>query len=1716
MPAASSSRDRSASPEPRRRDEDRRDRDRTRDDHKSSRHRRSSRDEDDEERRRRSKSHHSHRRRHDGSEDDDEDDEVGPRPPFADDEAIDPRVLALGASGIDEEDFYQKAAEFKHWLRSSKHKYLDELSSREARRYFDKFAKRWNRGELDDAYYKGEVRTAGASASSQTRHKWGFTSTKLTKQEQDLLETTRDNVDTLTNANSRGAIEAREAERRLGKGKRMTERDGEVAKEGSSRDRDHGEGTSANAGAKDSGWGVRPPARMSDTQFDREERQERDRRTRQAETRKERRDMKEDLDELAPKATGREALIEKKREARQSHRAFANRKDGDDGFDMDDGVIMGANRGGDDFRSAVAERDRTNARQRERAEQKRVERQAENGERFSALKQKESDTMAMFKAMAQQRFGPGGHHAQGCRCYFDTTIAELSLLRPQNDSGSAQYDVSVNQSRYHVDEHLRYHPELRSRGHTITPQRTPEASLRQSFKSAFHINKHPMLVVPPALNAAADPVTEDWDNDDDFDFSGDAHNGKGSTPVSLRRPLSFASDVDIYEDSADHAAGHSSGGDFRGPASITGSASSRTSRSGMSSSAHTYRSTDLTDPEGSPMTSLQQHSDASSSKKRMGGASLSPQRAYDTRRPLSTSPTSIDRPYHFQRHTPSQRQAFNEEGSSEHELDFELGDGVQQLHLAPSTIRKRPSTDLWERVGGDLGTDAQSRADQSAGSTSKSPAPSHRSFNDSDNDGALGDDESEAAETMEDGLDLPDSLFGKVEGTAHAAAADIDINPSARLRALLDARLRGQHLSAASTPSRLSTTSTSERLAGGALDFDADTDVVTGLVITDDLDLSPSRLVAKSLSFKTRRSVGGSGMSSHTIPRSQQTPIADRQRPSGSNARTWTSSPSGPLPTLVLTNSSPASHDRTAPAPSTQRSPPRALSSYSHAPGGRPRSLAVNRADSLRSSSPTSQGSASSSRQPSSRAHALLSPDSMMSASGFSSNLSQQQQRNQSLVRKRSMPALSDASAASSAAETSTSAALSAVHASITANTSALSRLMASTASSRAREAETAARMAARGPLDQELHGEYGGAPGSASSSMALRIPPSRPSTPVNGAVRYTLNTSASRIRRLASGAAAGAASAAAASIASGREGISGTGSPRPGSVGRGAGSMYSAITASAAAAKDAARVMRRPTRPRNYGDGNELDAFDDLPTNQEVESRFRRTPLRQASSQTQQGTLAGDETLKVQPRDLPHLMTALKDGGSTLRATNASKLASQNAVAGPSKPRPASRAETAAGTSAAGSTNRRRSHRGGSNKTKKPTLIRNLGGNAQNRSRVVGDMRWNPAMQRWEGNESALRAFDNVVNSSTRPALISPLTTSSVSSLVSSASSLLGPSTSTLGGMSMGASSSTIGKSALTMTGLAAATKAAQAAVVMLGPRLKHSASSAASMSTAATNFVEPQGSMQGTRVVGDMMFDPVQMCWLSMVGNEEPDVFAGIGEEDEEGASSNGEQRDGISSSSAAELRRMGSGLTGAGAWSSGWGGLEGRAGRSSTAPTTDEDEDEVGKGVGCSDTGAVPSGSGDGAPPPLSPLLGVEGIPLQQQGQTMTARRIRSADLLRPSSARGGPSTKTAAELSDEGHAARTTASSSSPSIGVDAALDDEELQQLCLEAEGRHRKEVRGFLPKGSFGAPPSSSSSSFLAESSGRPSRSGAGGGGTEVDPRSHLYLLQRLAREACR
>ncbi|RLN72087.1 hypothetical protein BBJ28_00011015 [Nothophytophthora sp. Chile5] len=237
-------------------------------------------------------------------------------------------------------------------------KFVDDLSTEETTALFrDEFARKWNRGKLARMFYEG-LPDAVLEQTKRTRHRWGFVD-KLGERERFDLATAKDSVDVATrkedllnvhagsNSRARGPMPAAQDE---AKRKRKASDDAGEEEE------------------KDEAW-----------------------RRRKSERKRQREDRDSVLDELAPKATGREAQLEKRRQVGQKlHGAARDREDARDGLDLSEEFIMGGGRGGakdDDFQRRLAQRDSTRRRKEE-----------ERREKLAGLAAKESARMDKFLA----------------------------------------------------------------------------------------------------------------------------------------------------------------------------------------------------------------------------------------------------------------------------------------------------------------------------------------------------------------------------------------------------------------------------------------------------------------------------------------------------------------------------------------------------------------------------------------------------------------------------------------------------------------------------------------------------------------------------------------------------------------------------------------------------------------------------------------------------------------------------------------------------------------------------------------------------------------------------------------------------------------------------------------------------------------------------------------------------------------------------------------------------------------------------------------------------------------------------------------------------------------------------------------------------------------------------------------------------------------------
>ncbi|KAF8973701.1 hypothetical protein BDZ97DRAFT_1776377 [Flammula alnicola] len=238
-------------------------------------------------------------------------------------------------------------------------------------------------------------------------------------------------------------------------------------------------------------------------------------------------------------------------------------------------------------------------------------------------------------------------------------------------------------------------------------------------------------------------------------------------------------------------------------------------------------------------------------------------------------------------------------------------------------------------------------------------------------------------------------------------------------------------------------------------------------------------------------------------------------------------------------------------------------------------------------------------------------------------------------------------------------------------------------------------------------------------------------------------------------------------------------------------------------------KLLRRPKRPRTYGDGTELDGIEDLPTDREKEVRYRVQP-KGFGNRIPGATFASKAGDKDKAADKGTVRKKGKREGSVTNEPAVALAPSTNTLR-----RTTTRIEFPTSASALSEVlpKKKKNVSSPTNATtkRKPTLIRNLG--STNAPKVIGDMKWNPQTLRWEGNDQVLRDFDVAVGTSTRPALITHLTGSGIGSPVGSFAS--------------------------------------------------------------------------GARIVGNMVFDPTRMCWVSTLppDEDEPDVFANLADDEEDG---------------------------------------------------------------------------------------------------------------------------------------------------------------------------------------------------------------------------------------
>ncbi|CAD6580366.1 MAG: hypothetical protein ASARMPRED_000196 [Alectoria sarmentosa] len=207
-------------------------------------------------------------------------------------------------------------------------------------------------------------------------------------------------------------------------------------------------------------------------------------------------------------------------------------------------------------------------------------------------------------------------------------------------------------------------------------------------------------------------------------------------------------------------------------------------------------------------------------------------------------------------------------------------------------------------------------------------------------------------------------------------------------------------------------------------------------------------------------------------------------------------------------------------------------------------------------------------------------------------------------------------------------------------------------------------------------------------------------------------------------------------------------------------------------------RTLTKPTRRRAFGDGNELDAFDDLPTSASTESKFIKQPIsRGAPKSVQMRSKLGLQSHNVSstscneppPPATPLTpLSPLRHGHvpSFARDTNASRLAREQRTGSvsailhttPSLPTvresgPLTSISTnwkahtnpVANTKTLASPSVHHLKKRTKGPPQKPRLIKPLG-EGVNTAKTLKGMSWNPILFRWEGNEHALVPFEVLI----------------------------------------------------------------------------------------------------------------------------------------------------------------------------------------------------------------------------------------------------------------------------------------------------------------------------------------------------------------------------------
>lgn len=276
---------------------------------------------------------------------------------------------------LTEEDFFQKNDAFREWLLDKKGIYLSDLSKKQAAKHWKRFMRKWNQGSLSSKYYKWDSEATNRSSKAnpaRTKFQWNI---QCNKEESQYIHTVK--------------RDGRREERTM---IAQHQREGELIrkrKQKAATDDPDDDGTSMmdRIGRVDRRSG--PRRSSGGEQMDKEDQRRYERGLLKQQRKRFNRHHQAVMEELVPKKTGRERMLEKKK----MKGAYA-RADRDDSPERNESEMMGGS--SDSFRAAV------NARNA-RVERRKQARQNERAQKMAEYKRKEDEKMAVFREMLKNK-----------------------------------------------------------------------------------------------------------------------------------------------------------------------------------------------------------------------------------------------------------------------------------------------------------------------------------------------------------------------------------------------------------------------------------------------------------------------------------------------------------------------------------------------------------------------------------------------------------------------------------------------------------------------------------------------------------------------------------------------------------------------------------------------------------------------------------------------------------------------------------------------------------------------------------------------------------------------------------------------------------------------------------------------------------------------------------------------------------------------------------------------------------------------------------------------------------------------------------------------------------------------------------------------------------------------------------------------------------------